>query len=637
MNRTIKLRKIKQEKGITLVALVVTIIIIIILSTITINMAFGDNGLIAQIKGTSDGAANVIAEEGIKMNDLLSKYANMMNGEADFPVNIIQGTIEFGEIIWSNRQASITVSTNTSYYIEYQVNATTEGEWIRIENNGSISELKHGDTVYARLTDGINVGDYASASILDEIPPKVEIQVAETTNTSIKVNVIASDEESGLATTDTYTYYLNNEQKASNTEASYNYTGLTAGTSYTLKVVVKDEAGNETEASIEVSTTQLYTVTYNIDSGNTQTQQFSTGESVITGLNFTPSKSGYTFVGWREDTTASSSVLSSKTMETSNMTLYAVFSQNVTVTKYNGSSSATTETKAKYYNNGNAANPSFTLSQNGLSGWTAAGWTTSTSATGSTAVSNGGSVTLSSNATYYGKYTQTITLSYSGNGNTGGSTASQTGTRYYNSAGNYSNPSFTLRSNGFTRTNYSFVNWAMGSASGTKYNAGATVTLSANTTFYATWKQTYTTSTAYISGYADMSPRHGTLVALSGTYTDYHYLNSHTLSGNAISWYGSGAQIYANCDVNLTISGDVSGGALDGWVTGKVMLYVNDSLNRNIIYKYYESNYSSYETINTTISLPAGSRCSIRVFDEADDPNMRFSYSVNITFTAVPK
>ena len=58
------------------------------------------------------------------------------------------------------------------------------------------------------MTDGINVGDYASASILDEIPPKVEIQVAETTNTSIKVNVIASDEESGLATTDTYTCLL---------------------------------------------------------------------------------------------------------------------------------------------------------------------------------------------------------------------------------------------------------------------------------------------------------------------------------------------------------------------------------------------------------------------------------------------
>ncbi len=479
---------IKQEKGITLLALVLTIIIIIILSTVTINMAFGDNGLIKQAEDARNRTEDLTGEVSKNMNDLLSDYMNMLEGEGGSSEIIIVGEITFGEITWSNRQASITVSTNTSYYIEYQVNTTTEGEWTRIENNGTISGLKHGDTVYARLTDGVNVGDYASASILDEIPPKAEIQVEKTTNASIKVNVIASDEESGLATNETYTYYLEDEKKESNTESSYNYTGLTAGTSYTLKVVVKDEAGNETEASIEASTTQLYTVTYQIDSGNTQTQQFEEGQSVISGLNFTPSKSGYTFVGWKEDTTASSSVLSSKTMGTSNMTLYAVFSQNITVTKYNGSSSATTETKAKYYNNGNVANPSFTLSQNGLSGWTAAGWTTSTSATGSTAVSNGGSVTLSSNATYYGKYTQTITLSYNGNGATGGSTASQSGTRYYNSAGNYSNPSFSLRGNGFSRTSYSFINWAMGSASGTKYNAGASVTLSASTTFYATWK-----------------------------------------------------------------------------------------------------------------------------------------------------
>mgnify|MGYP005794805191 CR=1 FL=1 len=479
---------IKQEKGITLLALVLTIIIIIILSTVTINMAFGDNGLIKQAEDARNRTEDLTGEVSKNMNDLLSDYMNMLEGEGGSSEIIIVGEITFGEITWSNRQASITVSTNTSYYIEYQVNTTTEGEWTRIENNGTISGLKHGDTVYARLTDGVNVGDYASASILDEIPPKAEIQVEKTTNASIKVNVIASDEESGLATNETYTYYLEDEKKESNTESSYNYTGLTAGTSYTLKVVVKDEAGNETEASIEASTTQLYTVTYQIDSGNTQTQQFEEGQSVISGLNFTPSKSGYTFVGWKEDTTASSSVLSSKTMGTSNMTLYAVFSQNITVTKYNGSSSATTETKAKYYNNGNVANPSFTLSQNGLSGWTAAGWTTSTSATGSTAVNNGGSVTLSSNATYYGKYTQTITLSYNGNGATGGSTASQSGTRYYNSAGNYSNPSFSLRGNGFSRTSYSFINWAMGSASGTKYNAGASVTLSASTTFYATWK-----------------------------------------------------------------------------------------------------------------------------------------------------
>ena len=38
--------RIERQNGITLIALVITIIIIIILATITINMVFGENGLV---------------------------------------------------------------------------------------------------------------------------------------------------------------------------------------------------------------------------------------------------------------------------------------------------------------------------------------------------------------------------------------------------------------------------------------------------------------------------------------------------------------------------------------------------------------------------------------------------------------
>ena len=38
----------RKERGITLVALVITIVILIILAVITINFAFGEDGLIAQ-------------------------------------------------------------------------------------------------------------------------------------------------------------------------------------------------------------------------------------------------------------------------------------------------------------------------------------------------------------------------------------------------------------------------------------------------------------------------------------------------------------------------------------------------------------------------------------------------------------
>ena len=120
------------------------------------------------------------------------------------------------------------------------------------------------------------------------------------------------------------------------------------------------------------------------------------------------------------------------------------------------------------------------------SGWSFIGWRTDKTANGTVQSSiTAGTSTIN----LYAVYRQTITLTYNGNGATGGSTASQSGYRYYNN-GNITNPSFTLRSNGFSRTNYRFVNWRMGSASGTAYNAGSSVTLSSNTTFYAAWQAT---------------------------------------------------------------------------------------------------------------------------------------------------
>ena len=77
-------------------------------------------------------------------------------------------------------------------------------------------------------------------------------------------------------------------------------------------------------------------------------------------------------------------------------------------------------------------------------------------------------------------YKQTITLSYNGNGASSGSVSSQPDTRYYNSYGNYSNPSFVLANNGFTRTGYNFTAWNLGVV-------GASVTLSASATAYAQW------------------------------------------------------------------------------------------------------------------------------------------------------
>ena len=43
--------------------------------------------------------------------------------------DIEEGAITFGTVSWSSNKASISVSTNTSYQIEYQVGAITEDSW----------------------------------------------------------------------------------------------------------------------------------------------------------------------------------------------------------------------------------------------------------------------------------------------------------------------------------------------------------------------------------------------------------------------------------------------------------------------------------------------------------------------------
>ena len=68
----------KAPKGITLVALVITIVILIILATVTINMAFGENGLIQQAELARDMTANSTVAENEGMNSLMEEYANVM-------------------------------------------------------------------------------------------------------------------------------------------------------------------------------------------------------------------------------------------------------------------------------------------------------------------------------------------------------------------------------------------------------------------------------------------------------------------------------------------------------------------------------------------------------------------------------
>ena len=64
--------KMKDNKSITLTALVVTIVILIILAGITINSILGDEGILKKAQQATQNYSNAQAEE----EDKIAKYAN---------------------------------------------------------------------------------------------------------------------------------------------------------------------------------------------------------------------------------------------------------------------------------------------------------------------------------------------------------------------------------------------------------------------------------------------------------------------------------------------------------------------------------------------------------------------------------
>ena len=74
---------VKEQAGITLLTLAITILIIIILSGVTITAIVGDNGLLGQASQISDEAEAGETSREEEMNSLLQYYANVMAEDSE--------------------------------------------------------------------------------------------------------------------------------------------------------------------------------------------------------------------------------------------------------------------------------------------------------------------------------------------------------------------------------------------------------------------------------------------------------------------------------------------------------------------------------------------------------------------------
>ena len=257
-------------------------------------------------------------------------------------------------------------------------------------------------------------------------------------------------------------------------------------------------------------------VTYYVDTGSSYTEEVPQGKSALSPTSFTPTKSGYSFLGWREDDTASSDVLVTKKAKGKTLSLYAVFSKDITLTTYNASNTPTSTNKAQYYNNTNIVNPTFTMSETAIGGWTNAGWTNSISSY-TAIIADGTTITLSANAEYYSLYTQTITVTYY-NGSATPSYA--TGTRIANvhSASTFQDPTFQLAQadNGWAKRGWTTSDSGGGSA--IAYANNTPFTISSDITLYGCYQKTVIVGYNANGGTGSAPPSQGTALyhSLSG-------------------------------------------------------------------------------------------------------------------------
>ena len=108
----------QKSKGITLIALVVTIVVLLILAGVSINLILGENGLISKAKDSRDQYAQGATNDEISMNNLYDEMAGIL-GESNGGSG---GNIGSGESGENGGEIVDTSVTRVGYYADLEGN-----------------------------------------------------------------------------------------------------------------------------------------------------------------------------------------------------------------------------------------------------------------------------------------------------------------------------------------------------------------------------------------------------------------------------------------------------------------------------------------------------------------------------------
>ena len=250
------------------------------------------------------------------------------------------------------------------------------------------------------------------------------------------------------------------------------YAQWTANTVYTLTYDANNATSGTVPALAKASSTYVV-----IDSNSGQL--FRTGY-VFSGWNTAPDGSGITYIG------------GNNYLLNADVTFYALWTVANHTVSFNGNGSTSGTAPAAITgvsvsttlpgNTGNLVRPGFNF----------VGWNTLPSGLG-TDYPAGATFSPTASTTLYAKWTSlpTYSITYNGNGNTGGGVpVTQTGV--------YASVNLDPNSGGLTKTGFYFAGWnTAANGSGTSYAAGESYTPTANVTLYAQWSATQTYTLTY--------------------------------------------------------------------------------------------------------------------------------------------
>ena len=261
MKRT-KQQNQKFNQGITLVALVVTIVVLLILSSVSLNLVLGDNGIIVKAKEAAETTAAAQEKEAMERNLLEKELENSLATPTPKPqptdgVKIPAGFYYVG----GTKTSGIVISDNVNDKDKYKNKAVVGTDllgnqyvWIPCTTDSTSSKLQ-----YARTEWGVEAdGDDNSRAIKDELTltdASVTYSDADTANginADVSKEIVAQIKAEKASVAQYGGYYIGRYEVGKNGDTAVvkygqtPYASITWSTAYGLakKIITNSEANS---------------------------------------------------------------------------------------------------------------------------------------------------------------------------------------------------------------------------------------------------------------------------------------------------------------------------------------------------------------------------------------------------------